>query len=343
MNLISIRGAITVDSNSRDEILLRTRELLEEIELRNNLDRQRVINITFTATRDLDQAYPAVAARQLGYSNAALMCFQEMYVVNSLEACIRVNILYLTGNSQDYARHIYLRKARFLRPDLGGSMEKLVIAVDGPASAGKSTVARRLAEELNIAYVDTGAMYRAVTYKMDRLDIDIDNKEQVNKLLENTTIDFVDGSILLDGRPVDKEIRENYISQKVSNVAKLGQVRRKLVDIQRELSRNKSMVMDGRDIGSVVLPDADFKFFVTASVKERARRRYEELLGKGQEDISLSQIEAEIARRDEIDTTRELSPLVQSPDAIKIDNSDLTKEESLAMIIGIIRRGKDVI
>lgn len=346
MSLISIRGAITVPSNSKNEIIEATKELLRKIEIENNLEKYKVINITFTATKDLTKVYPAVAARQLGYLNTALMCLQEMFVENSLKKCIRVNILYETEVDQSKAVHIYLRDAKKLRPDLGGNMDNLdiiTIAVDGPASSGKSTVAKNLAKELSITYIDTGAMYRAITYKVYSLGIDINNLEEINSLLDNTTIDFLDGSILLDGKIVDSEIRENYISQRVSNVAKIKEVREKLVKIQREMSKNKSIVMDGRDIGSVVLPDADFKFFVTANVEERARRRYRELLEKGEDNISINQIEDEIRTRDKIDSTRKIAPLIKSPGAYEIDNSNLMPSETLAKVVEIVKRGKNVI
>ncbi len=346
MDLVSIRGATTVESNDKNVILDAVERLIKDIEIANDIDRDRVISITFTATKELDKVYPAVAARKLGYLNTSLMCFQEMYVENSLEKCIRLSILCMIERKQNEVNHIYQNNARNLRPDLlGGHMEdirKIVIAIDGPASAGKSTVAKNIAKKLNITYIDTGAMYRAITYKIYENNIDIDDLEKIKEILKSTKIDFKDGKIILDGRTIDKEIRENFISQRVSNVSKIKEVREKLVDIQRQMSLDKSVVMDGRDIGTVVLPDADFKFFVTASVEERARRRYEELTAKGDFSITLSQIEEEIRLRDEIDSKREIAPLVASEDAIIIDNSNYTMDETLTEILGIIR-GRDVI
>ncbi len=345
LSLISIRGATTVNSNTEDEILGATMELLKEIEVKNNIQKNKVINITFTATKDLDKIYPAVAARKLGYLNTALMCLQEMFVVGSLEKCIRVNILYNSEKTQEQAKHIYLKQAKKLRPDLEENMEDRIIsiAVDGPASSGKSTVARKLAEVLSIDYIDTGAMYRAITYKIYKNGIDINNIEDIKTLLKDTSIDFNKGNILLDNVVVNEEIRDNYISKKVSNVAKIKEVREKLLNIQRNLSKNKSIIMDGRDIGSVVLPDADFKFFITANVQERAKRRYQELLSKGEQGVSLDQIEEEIIIRDKIDTTREIAPLIKSSDAYLIDNSNLDQEETLMEIVNIIKRGKNAI
>lgn len=217
--------------------------------------------------------------------------------------------------------------------------EKISIAIDGPAGAGKSTVAKRVAEELSIEYIDTGAMYRALTLKVLRLGLDPKNKIDVIKLLENTAIDFKNNHIYLDGINVDKEIRENQINNNVSFIAKIKEVRDGMVKIQQDLAKTKSVVMDGRDISDVVLPGAKYKFFITASVEERAKRRFKELVQNGNKDLTLEQIKDEIENRDKIDSTREIAPLKQSIDSYKIDTTDKSVEDSVSKIISMVRGG----
>lgn len=217
-------------------------------------------------------------------------------------------------------------------------MKNLTIAVDGPAGSGKSTISKKIAKELNIVYIDTGAMYRALTLKILKNNISLSNKAELDKILQSTTIDFRDNHIFLDGEKVDEEIRDNKISNNVSDVAKIREVREKLVEIQRDIARNKSVIMDGRDIGSFVLPHASYKFYITASIEERGYRRYKELKEKGY-DVSLDDIIEEIRERDRIDSTREISPLVKCDDAIEIDTTDKTIEEVVSEILEIVSRG----
>lgn len=217
-------------------------------------------------------------------------------------------------------------------------MNKIVIAIDGPAGAGKSTIAKIIAKELNINYVDTGAMYRALTLKALKNKINFNNKNSLISLLDNTDIDYYNNHIYLDGKIVDNEIRNNEVSRNVSKVAKVKEIRVKLVEIQRKIASNKSVVMDGRDIGSYVLPNADFKFYVTASVDERSYRRYKELISKNVK-ISYEQVKEEIKQRDEIDKNREFSPLIKSKDAILIDTTKRTVEECVNEILNIIKKG----
>ncbi|NLY66951.1 MAG: (d)CMP kinase [Tissierellia bacterium] len=219
------------------------------------------------------------------------------------------------------------------------SSKRLIIAVDGPAGAGKSTIAKRVAQILNIEYIDTGAMYRALTLKVIRSNIGIDNIEEIIKLMESTTIEFINNHIYLDGKNVDKEIRENIISKNVSYIAKIKEVRLMMIKLQRQIAESTNLIMDGRDIGTIVLPHANYKFFVTASVEERARRRYIELTEEGKENITYEQVLEEIKIRDKIDSTREIAPLKKSPDAYVIDTTNKTIEESVNEIIAIIERG----
>lgn len=214
--------------------------------------------------------------------------------------------------------------------------EKLIIAVDGPAGAGKSTIAKKLSEILELEYIDTGAMYRALTLKVIEAGIDPNDTEQILKLMDTTSIDIRDNNIHLDGTRVDKEIRKNIINNNVSVVSKIKEVRDNMVKLQRKLAESNNVIMDGRDIGTVVLPNANYKFFIMASVEERARRRYKELIEKREENISYEQILSEIENRDRIDSTREIAPLKKSPDAYLIDTTYKTVEQCIKEIMAII-------
>lgn len=213
--------------------------------------------------------------------------------------------------------------------------ERLVIAIDGPAGAGKSTIAKKIAKILKLEYIDTGAMYRALTLKAIEEGVDPEDTEAILELIESTSIYFKDNHIYLDGTRVDEEIRQNIVSRNVSKIAKIKEVREKMVELQRELAKSGSVIMDGRDIGTVVLPDANYKFFVTASVEERARRRYKELIESNQK-VTYDQVLSQIKERDRIDSTREISPLQKSPDAYEIDTTNKTIEQCVDEIVDII-------
>ena len=213
------------------------------------------------------------------------------------------------------------------------------IAVDGPAGAGKSTIAKMVSQVLQIEYIDTGAMYRALTLKALRNDIDPENTNDVINLLDKTVIDFINNHIYLDGEMVDKEIRENIINKYVSPIAIIKEVREGMVLIQQKMAKTKSVIMDGRDITTVVLPNADYKFFITASVEERSRRRYKELIEKGEKDITLELIQADIQRRDEIDSNREVAPLTLTDDSFLIDTTNKTIEECVSIIVSLVKGG----
>lgn len=214
-------------------------------------------------------------------------------------------------------------------------MSNLVIAVDGPAGAGKSTIAKMIAKKLNIIYIDTGAMYRALTYKIIKDKINTKDISKIIEVLRDTEIDFKNNHIFLDGEIVDAEIRTNEINKNVSLIAKIKEVREKLVDIQRKIAKDNNVIMDGRDIGSYVLPNATFKFYITASPEERGRRRYEELIEKDGE-ISLYDIIEEVKKRDRIDSTRDISPLVKTKDAIEIDTTDKNINEVVEIVLEYI-------
>ena len=179
-------------------------------------------------------------------------------------------------------------------------------------------------------------MYRAFTLKVLNSNIDINNLDEILKLLDTTTIEFKNRHIYLDGTRVDEEIRNNIISNNVSQIAKIKEVREKMVELQQKLAISNNVIMDGRDIGTVVLPNANYKFFLTASVEERAKRRYKELIQKGISNITYEQILEEIKKRDEIDSNREVSPLRKSQDAYVIDTTNKTIDETVQEIISII-------
>lgn len=214
-------------------------------------------------------------------------------------------------------------------------MKNLVIAVDGPAGAGKSTIAKLIAEKLNINYIDTGAMYRAITYKCLQNNIDINNEEEVINIARACEIDFKDNNIYLNGDILKDEIRTMEVSNNVSNVAKIKEVRYLMVDVQRNIGKVSSVILDGRDIGSYVFPNADYKFFLVATPEERGKRRYKELINKGY-DVNLEEIINDIIKRDEIDSNREFAPLVKAEDAIEIDTTGKSINEVVQSVLSKI-------
>jgi cytidylate kinase len=206
------------------------------------------------------------------------------------------------------------------------------VAIDGPSGAGKSTIAKSVASKLDIDYIDTGAMYRAVGYKVKENNVNLDDQDALQAMLDDTDIDFVKGDTILDGRIVNDVIRTSEISQMASKCSALPAVRTKLVDIQRAMGQRKSVIMDGRDIGTNVLKDAEYKFYLTASAEERAIRRHKELLDKG-ETISYEEVLRDIEARDYNDSTRKLNPLRKADDAIEIDTTGLTIEEVVTSVL----------
>lgn len=219
--------------------------------------------------------------------------------------------------------------------------KRIRVAIDGPAAAGKSTVAKRLASILSFIYIDTGAMYRALTLEVLNNNIPLHDEQAILSLLKNTDIKLknVNGNqlVYVNGEDVTNIIRGNEVSQAVSHVAKLPSIREEMVIRQRKLSENVSVIMDGRDIGTNVLPDAEVKIFLLASVSERAKRRYEENNEKGIPS-ELSSLEKEIAERDKRDMEREHAPLKQAEDAIVIDTTSLTIDEVVEKILTKINK-----
>ncbi|WP_299098058.1 (d)CMP kinase [Winogradskyella sp.] len=220
-------------------------------------------------------------------------------------------------------------------------MSRIVIAIDGFSSTGKSTIAKQLAKHLNYIYVDTGAMYRAVTYFAMENELIGEGFFHSEKLIErldeihitfkfNEALGFAE--VYLNNKNIEKPIRTLEVSKYVSPIATISEVRQKLVEQQQLMGKDKGIVMDGRDIGTVVFPDAELKIFMTASAETRAQRRYKELLERGH-NLSYDEVLENVTTRDRIDSTREDSPLVKAGDAIEIDNSDLTIEEQIKTLL----------
>jgi len=223
--------------------------------------------------------------------------------------------------------------------------KKIIIAIDGHSSTGKSTLAKQLAEALNYIYIDTGAMYRAVTYyalQNQLIGKDFFDKEQLIRDLDRIKIDFKynpqtgTAEVFLNGQNIEKEIRQMQVSNFVSQIATVPEIREKLVAQQREIGKDRGVVMDGRDIGSVVFPDAELKIFMTASPEVRARRRYDELIAKG-EKVTYEEVLQNVLQRDKTDSTRAASPLIKTADAIEIDNSDLSRAEQFEKVLSLAK------
>ena len=214
----------------------------------------------------------------------------------------------------------------------------LKIAIDGPAGSGKSTISKIIATKLGIEYIDTGAMYRAITLKAIQLGIDIDDESQYH-FLESTSLDICNGRFIMDGVDVSDEIRSVEVTNAVSTPSKMAKVREYLVEYQQKISNSKNCIMDGRDIGTTVLPDANVKIYLTASSDARARRRYDELKAKG-EECDLQKIKEDIEQRDYQDMHRDISPLKQADDAVLVDSSDMGIDEVVEAIKTVINKAK---
>ena len=225
-------------------------------------------------------------------------------------------------------------------------MKKITIAIDGFSSTGKSTLAKQLASHLDYIYVDTGAMYRAISLfaiQNQYISEQFFNKQELISKLSNVTLEFHFeenlgfAAMFLNGINVEKEIRTIQVSNFVSKIAEISEVRAKLVEQQQEMGKNKGIVMDGRDIGTVVFPDAELKIFMTASAATRARRRFNELQQKG-DSVSYDEVLKNVEERDYIDTHRADSPLIIADDAIEIDNSEMSREQQFDIVLGLFKK-----
>lgn len=331
----AIRGATTVEVDSAEAIRESVIELLSTIKEKNNLEYENVICIMFSNTSDIHSFYPAKAAREAGFISCALYSSLEPGIDNSLEKCIRLMIL---AEIDTVPKNIYLRRAVNLRKDISS---KLNIAIDGPAGSGKSTVAKIISKKFDILYLDTGAMYRACALACVQNNVDCKNENKVNKLINDIKIAvrYENGVqvTLLNGIDVSQEIRTPEISMYSSVVSAHKCVREEMVRLQREIASTSSCVLDGRDIGTHVLPNAEHKFFITASPEVRAERRLKENILKGI-DQPLESVLKEIIQRDKQDMTRAIAPLVKADDATEINTDNLSIEEVVNQIVNCIQR-----
>lgn len=213
------------------------------------------------------------------------------------------------------------------------------IAIDGPAGSGKSTVAKILADKLNLTYIDTGAMYRAITLKIIWNKINLYDPKGIQKLIENTNISIRNNRVFLDNKDVSNKLRTPEVNKLVSQVSKIKKIRQHMVKLQKEMARDNNVIMDGRDIATRVLPDADFKFFLTASLEERAKRRAKDLKEAGYV-YDFEQIKEEIKARDKMDIERRESPLRKAKDAVLIDTTNKSIQEVVDEILSYIKGGK---
>lgn len=223
---------------------------------------------------------------------------------------------------------------------MNNEQKNIVIAFDGPAASGKSTIAQLTAQKLDFLYIDSGAMYRALTWKMIQYNINIDNFEELDKLIHNTHLVLKKNSpikVYIDGLDVTTKIRDPEIDRNISKVAKNSLIREALVKLQRSYQEDHNIVMDGRDIGTIVFPKANYKFYLEASIEVRARRRFKELIDKGKEVI-LGEIIREIQDRDQADFTRKVGPLRCAKDAFKIDTSNLSIEQVASLVLDYIHQ-----
>ncbi|MDE7167759.1 MAG: (d)CMP kinase [Clostridia bacterium] len=330
----AIRGATTVNSDSAEEIKESVKELLTEIKTQNALNPDEIVCVTFSNTSDLHSFYPAKAAREAGFYSAPLFSALEPEIDGALKKCIRVMIL---TESNEQPKHVYLRGAAGLRRDLTNIIN---IALDGPAGSGKSTVSKLIAKKLNILCLDTGAMYRACALKCVQSKIPVTDEKSVNEIISviDITVKHENGvqHTYLDGKDVSEDIRKPEISMLASTVSALGCVRTKMVQLQREIAKQTSCIVDGRDIGTNVLPNAPFKFFLTASPEVRAKRRADENLQKGFKS-SYEEVLADVIKRDEQDASRKIAPLKQADDAILVDSSKMSIEQVVDFIINKIQ------
>lgn len=330
----AIRGATTVTCDNADEIKESVKELLTEIKVQNALNSDEIVCVMFSNTSDIRSFYPAKAAREAGFYSAPLFSALEPEIDGALQKCIRVMIL---TESDNEPKHVYLRGAAMLRRDLTNIIN---IALDGPAGSGKSTVSKLVAKKLNILCLDTGAMYRACALKCVQSNVSVTDEKAVSKIISkiNISVSHENGTqhTYLDGKDVSQEIRKPEISMHASTVSALGCVRTKMVQLQREIAQKTSCIVDGRDIGTNVLPTAPFKFFLTASPEVRARRRTDEELQKGFK-TPYEEVLADVIKRDQQDASRKIAPLKQAEDAILIDSSSMSIDEVVDFIINKIQ------
>lgn len=334
----AFRGATTAAENTKEAVFTATAEMMQEIISENQLNTEDIVDIIFTVTSDITAAFPAAGVRKMGITDVPLLDMAAPEIDNALKMCIRVMVHANTEKSNKELHHAYRNGAAVLRPDIAS--RKIAVAIDGPAGAGKSSIAKRAAHDLGYVYIDTGAMYRTVGVYALINGIDIaSEKDRLIAALPEIEIDikYMDGEqrMFLNGEDVSKRIRENDASMAASAVAAIPEVRSGLVAMQQEMAKQGGVIMDGRDIGTTVLPDAELKIYLTADAEERAKRRYKENIEKGI-DCDFERIKADVIERDRNDMTRAVSPLRQAEDAVLVDTTELNFEQSVEKIKDLI-------
>lgn len=334
----ALRGATTVDNNTKEAVFSATEELMEKIIKENAIKPCDMSAVFFTLTPDITAAFPAAAVRRMGISDVPLLDMAAPDIDGALKMCVRVMILINTTLKNNELKHIYLKGARALRPDLVKS--KISVAIDGPAGAGKSSVAKKVASDMGYVYIDTGAMYRTVAVWAIENGVDTEDRDRLISSLDKIKIDikYADNvqRMYLNGKDVTDRIRENDASMGASQVAVIEEVRAYLVDMQRKMAADGGVIMDGRDIATAVLPNSELKIYLTASVEERAMRRYKEYIEKGI-DCDFEEIKIDVIKRDENDMNRKASPLRRAEDAILLDTSDMNFDETVSTIKKMIK------
>ena len=339
----ALRGAITVKEDTREAVFDATITLVKEILEKNNIKAEDICDFTFTVTPDIKSTFPAAAVRKMGITDVPLLDMLAPDIDNALKKCIRVMIHINTELENKDLKHIYLEGAKVLRPDIAN--KKISVAIDGPAGAGKSSVAKRVAKALGYIYIDTGAMYRTVAVWAIENGIDFDTqRDKLISNLKDIKIDIVYDNemqrMFLNGRDVSERIRENDASMGASAVATIAEVREFLVDMQRKMAKKGGVIVDGRDIGTVVLPNAELKIYLTASVVQRAQRRYKEYIEKGIE-CDFEAIKDDVIKRDYNDMNRDVSPLRQAENAVLVDTTDMSFDDSVECIKGLIKKTEE--
>ena len=340
MAVRAIRGATTVPVNTKEEIFNSSIELIDDIVKNNKIDPKDMVSIIFTVTPDITAAFPAAAVRKMGICDVPLLDMAAPDIDGALKMCIRVMIHINTDLNNGDIKHSYLKGAAVLRPDL--AKMKISVAIDGPAGAGKSSVARKVAKEKGYIYIDTGAMYRTVAVWAIENGLNTNAEKDRERLIDalsdiKISIKYENDvqRMYLNGKDVTERIRQNDASMGASAVATIPEVRKQLVKMQQDMAKNGGVIMDGRDIGTTVLPDAELKIFLTASVEERAMRRYKEYLEKGIE-CNYDDLLLDVIKRDENDMNRKASPLKQAEDAVLLDTTSLSYEETVDTIKNMI-------
>ncbi len=340
MSTRAIRGATTISENSKTAVMEGTVALLKDMIENNRLDIDDIISIIFTVTKDINAAFPAAAARQIGIVNAGLLDFPQFEVADSLKMCIRALMFVESELPQKEMKHSYLNGARTLRADLIKEEKHIAVALDGPAGSGKSTIAKMVAKELGFTYIDTGAMYRSVAFYCISRDIDYNDETEVLRALNDIRLSIVNTKrkqvYLLNNTDVSHLIRSPGVSAGASAVATYKGVRDRLVAMQRELAGKANVIMDGRDIGTNVLPDAQIKIYMDGAVEERAKRRFEELELRGI-TTTYEHVLEDIKQRDHNDSNRRYNPLRKAEDAVLLDTTMLSIEEVKDFIIDKIK------